>query len=301
MVLSARGMRTNSRDRGGNERGNGRDKPQRDKTEKRVPLKQKISDAEAEIARINGIIAKIDTALALPDLFTRDPKQAAQLSKARAGAASALAARRGRMAGGEFAIRRGDGLKRFALAANATSGSGRRRLLLRLRLGGLRLRHRLGAALDRRQASGGEGVDSGALAARIVDDRHAVAARIVREIDAVGRADAAHDVAFGMTERHRSPRRRRRRAGRTIGERIGVRPGGAMPGQPPSALTRSSGVTGLSGVSGGVSIETFLMNTRPERENQSASFDSRSDELHRRAARASAGRRAAATPAARFR
>ena len=90
MVLSARGMRTNSRDRGGNERGNGRDKPQRDRSEKRIPLKQKISEAEAEIARINGIIAKIDTALALPDLFTRDPKQAAQLSKARAGAASAL-------------------------------------------------------------------------------------------------------------------------------------------------------------------------------------------------------------------
>ncbi len=90
MVLSARGMRANSRDRGGNERGNGRDKPQRNKAEKRVPLKQKISDAEAEIARINGIISKIDTALALPDLFKRDPKQAAQLSKARAGAASAL-------------------------------------------------------------------------------------------------------------------------------------------------------------------------------------------------------------------
>jgi ATP-binding cassette subfamily F protein 3 len=90
MVLSARGMRANSRDRGGNERANGRDKPQRSKSEKRVPLKQKISDAEAEIARINGIISKIDTALALPDLFKRDPKQAAQLSKARAGAESAL-------------------------------------------------------------------------------------------------------------------------------------------------------------------------------------------------------------------
>ncbi len=69
-----------------------------------MPLKQRISDAEAEIARINGIIAKIDTALALPDLFKRDPKQAAQLSKARAGGGSALAARRGRMAGGEFGI-----------------------------------------------------------------------------------------------------------------------------------------------------------------------------------------------------
>jgi ATP-binding cassette subfamily F protein 3 len=90
LVLSARGMRTSSRDRGGNERGDGRDKPQRNKAEKRVPLKQKISDAEAEIARINGIISKIDVALALPDLFQRDPKQAAQLGKARAGAALAL-------------------------------------------------------------------------------------------------------------------------------------------------------------------------------------------------------------------
>jgi ATP-binding cassette subfamily F protein 3 len=90
LVLSARGMRASSRDRGANERGNGREKPQRNKTEKRVPLKQKISDAEAEIERINGIISKIDVALALPDLFQRDPKQAAQLSKARAGAALAL-------------------------------------------------------------------------------------------------------------------------------------------------------------------------------------------------------------------
>src|ERR1700682_5705584 len=53
--------------------------------------------------------------------------------------------------------------------------------------------------------------------------------------------------------------------------------GGAMPGQPPSALTRSSGATGLSGLSGGVSIETFRTNTRPVRENQSASLDRRSD------------------------
>jgi ATP-binding cassette subfamily F protein 3 len=90
IVLSARGMRTNSRDRGDLERGNGRDKPLRNRGEKRLPLKQRISEAEAEIARINGIIAKIDTALSLPDVFKRDPKQAAQLSKARAGAASAL-------------------------------------------------------------------------------------------------------------------------------------------------------------------------------------------------------------------
>jgi ATP-binding cassette subfamily F protein 3 len=91
MVLSARGIRTNARDRGGgNERDGSRDKAARNRSEKRVPLKQKISEAEAEIARINGIIAKIDSALSLPDLFKRDPKQAAQLSKARAGAESAL-------------------------------------------------------------------------------------------------------------------------------------------------------------------------------------------------------------------
>src|SRR5258705_5065568 len=52
---------------------------------------------------------------------------------------------------------------------------------------------------------------------------------------------------------------------------------GAIPGQPPSALTRSSAVTGLSGLSGGVSIETLRMNSWPERENHCASFESRSD------------------------
>ena len=85
-VLSARGMRISSKNR----IGNGRDGTQRAKPEKRIPLKQKIQNAEAEIARINGIISKIDVALALPDLFKRDPKQATQLSKARAGAAAAL-------------------------------------------------------------------------------------------------------------------------------------------------------------------------------------------------------------------
>ncbi|VIO73532.1 ABC-F family ATP-binding cassette domain-containing protein [Bradyrhizobium ivorense] len=65
-------------------------RPERSRNEKRVSPKQRIAQAEAEIERINGIIAKIDTALALPDIFSRDPKQAAQLTKARAGAESAL-------------------------------------------------------------------------------------------------------------------------------------------------------------------------------------------------------------------
>src|SRR5215813_8316415 len=66
------------------------DRPQRSRGEKRIPLKQKVANAEAEIARIGAIIEKIDAALALPDLFTRDPKQAGQLAKARASAAEAL-------------------------------------------------------------------------------------------------------------------------------------------------------------------------------------------------------------------
>lgn len=87
-VLTARGMRSSSRDR--NERDSSRDKPQRPKGEKRISPKQRIANAESEIARVTGIIGKIDAALALPDLFKRDPKQAAQLTKARAGAAEAL-------------------------------------------------------------------------------------------------------------------------------------------------------------------------------------------------------------------
>ena len=88
-VLSARGARVASRERG-SERGVRSDTNSSRPKEKRTPLKQRIAEAEAEMTRIGGIIAKIDAALALPDLFTRDPKQAAQLSKARASAADAL-------------------------------------------------------------------------------------------------------------------------------------------------------------------------------------------------------------------
>ncbi|MGJ4996676.1 ABC-F family ATP-binding cassette domain-containing protein [Bradyrhizobium sp. HKCCYLS3077] len=75
-----------------NERSQPSEKAERPRGDnKRSGLKQKIAAAEAEIARITEIIAKIDSALSLPDIFTRDPKQAAQLSKARANAADALA------------------------------------------------------------------------------------------------------------------------------------------------------------------------------------------------------------------
>jgi len=89
MVLSARGMRTNSRDRASNEVATAATS-RRARNPKTRAAEQKISDAEAEIARINGIIAKIDTALALPDLFNAIRSRQPKLSKARAGAASAL-------------------------------------------------------------------------------------------------------------------------------------------------------------------------------------------------------------------
>jgi ATP-binding cassette subfamily F protein 3 len=60
-----------------------------DRARKKPPL-QKVADVEAEIARIGGIIAKVDAALALPDLFQRDPEKAALLAKARSAAADAL-------------------------------------------------------------------------------------------------------------------------------------------------------------------------------------------------------------------
>src|SRR3569623_1682158 len=84
-VLSARGPRAPAQTRSVREA----EKPVRSKIEKNS-LKQNISSAEAEIERIGGIIAKIDAALALPDIFQRDPKQATQLTKARAAAETAL-------------------------------------------------------------------------------------------------------------------------------------------------------------------------------------------------------------------
>src|SRR6516225_8968289 len=87
LVLSSRFVRVNARE--GRERAS-RERPERGGSERRKPLMQRISEAEAEIARINGIIAKIDAALALPDIFNRDPRQAAQLTKARAAATEAL-------------------------------------------------------------------------------------------------------------------------------------------------------------------------------------------------------------------
>jgi ATP-binding cassette, subfamily F, member 3 len=62
--------------------------------EKRIeltPLRRRLGEAEKTIARLTAEIARIDGALAAPDLYARQPDKAATLSKARADAADALA------------------------------------------------------------------------------------------------------------------------------------------------------------------------------------------------------------------
>src|SRR5581483_10595487 len=56
-----------------------------------APLQKQVTAAEKTIVHRKSEIARLDTLLAAPGLFARDPKQAASLSKARADAASALA------------------------------------------------------------------------------------------------------------------------------------------------------------------------------------------------------------------
>jgi ATP-binding cassette, subfamily F, member 3 len=56
-----------------------------------APLRRRIADAEATVARLNEEIARIDNVLADASLFARDPAKAAQLSKDRSNAVDALA------------------------------------------------------------------------------------------------------------------------------------------------------------------------------------------------------------------
>jgi ATP-binding cassette subfamily F protein 3 len=88
-VLSSRSANTRGGTRDDRQKRNDASPPKTEKRNGTAP-KQKIASAEAEIERINGIIAKIDTALALPDIFKREPAKAAQLTKARKAAEAAL-------------------------------------------------------------------------------------------------------------------------------------------------------------------------------------------------------------------
>jgi ATP-binding cassette subfamily F protein 3 len=62
--------------------------------EKRVelaPLRKRVTVAETTMTKLNAEIAKLDAALASPDLYARNPAEATRLAKTRADAANALA------------------------------------------------------------------------------------------------------------------------------------------------------------------------------------------------------------------
>jgi ATP-binding cassette subfamily F protein 3 len=63
-----------------------------DKRAELAPLRRRIAAAEKEIDRLTAQIAALDRRLAEPGLFSRDPAEAAALSKQRADASAALAA-----------------------------------------------------------------------------------------------------------------------------------------------------------------------------------------------------------------
>jgi ATP-binding cassette, subfamily F, member 3 len=72
----------------------GRSDIRRAAAEKRIelaPLRRRVTQAETAIARLTKEMAQIDSQLAEPGLFARDPGKAAALSKARADAGAALA------------------------------------------------------------------------------------------------------------------------------------------------------------------------------------------------------------------
>jgi ATP-binding cassette subfamily F protein 3 len=56
------------------------------------PLRQKLNLAEARIAKLTGLIEKVDTALGNGSAFARDPAKALLLSRQRAELAEALSA-----------------------------------------------------------------------------------------------------------------------------------------------------------------------------------------------------------------
>jgi ATP-binding cassette subfamily F protein 3 len=56
-----------------------------------APLRARIAAAEQEMTRLSRELERIDTTLAAPELFARDPARAAAHAKARSEAAAALA------------------------------------------------------------------------------------------------------------------------------------------------------------------------------------------------------------------
>jgi ATP-binding cassette subfamily F protein 3 len=56
-----------------------------------APLRQRVAKAESDIANLTRQLRKLDTALAVGDLFTRDPARAAELAKTRANVVALIA------------------------------------------------------------------------------------------------------------------------------------------------------------------------------------------------------------------
>jgi ATP-binding cassette subfamily F protein 3 len=93
-VLSERGGEAKDDRARGDAPKSGRAEIRRAAAEKRAelaPLRRRISAAETTMARLQGEIERLDTTLADPDLFARDPAKAAALAKSRAETARALA------------------------------------------------------------------------------------------------------------------------------------------------------------------------------------------------------------------
>ena len=202
MVLSTRGMRANSRDRA---------RARRRPRQAAAQQGRKARAAEAEDFKRRGRNRRASTASSprsIPRWRCRTCSSATR--NRRPSSAKRAPARQahccGRRKNGWWRVR--SMTKRPAEPVHATPGSRARHQVAAGFFFGLdscrlcRLPRLRVLALDRRQATSREGIDSGARPARIIDDRDPVAARVVRQIDAVRRADAAHDVAFGMTQRH---------------------------------------------------------------------------------------------------
>ena len=213
MVLSANGVRTAPREREASER----EKPQRARSEKRGPLRQANLRMPKPRSRASPASSRRSTPrwrcrIFLPATRSRRRNSPRRdlLPRTRCSAP--------RKPGWKPACNR---MKRRVNTDVQARDYVAARLLLRLGFCRPRLRHGLGPALDRDQAAAGKGVDAGTRAARKRHDGDALAARIIGQADIVGRADAAHDVAFGMSERHRSSGRRRR-AGSPLGQCIGI-------------------------------------------------------------------------------
>ena len=167
-----------------------------------APLGAEITGLESNIAHITAEIARLDSALAEPGLFARDPAKAAALAKI---------ARRQRDRA--HARRRTGWSERGLRSRDDVSGA------IRYRWASLRGRgfwpfgrgRRPGQPLDREQPPAGESVDARPGPAREGQRHGALSALVGAEIDLFGGACASHHVALGHLQHDSALDRRRPR------------------------------------------------------------------------------------------